>query len=154
MIWLLILVVLAFVQNMAFTLVSRSRNSGDPGYHRYCAWASNGVWFLCQVCIVKSIWDAIDAGNFGFVILAGIAYTLSTTEGSVFMMKHLLKTERGKRRVGARGDEKPSVCPKCQHDGCRQLAEFMNPMGDILCSDCIQVDVETGEYSSEDCKAI
>jgi len=32
-------------------------------------------------------------------------YTLSTTEGSVFMMKRLLKTEKGARRVGARGDE-------------------------------------------------
>ena len=105
MMWLIILAILAFVQNMAFTLVSRSRNSADPGYHRYCAWASNGVWFLCQVCIVKSIWDAIDAGNIGYVIIAGMIYTLSTTEGSVFMMKHLLKKETGKRRVGARVDK-------------------------------------------------
>ena len=103
MMWLIILAALAFIQNMAFTLVSRSRNSADPGYHRFCAWGSNGIWFLCQVCIVKSIWTAIDAGNFGFVLLAGIIYTLSTTEGSVFMMKRLIRTEKGKRRVGARG---------------------------------------------------
>jgi len=105
MMWLIILAVLAFIQNMAFTLVSRSRNSADPGYHRFCAWGSNGIWFLCQVCIVKSIWSAIEAGNYWYVLAAGIIYTLSTTEGSVFMMKRLLKTEKGKRRVGARGDE-------------------------------------------------
>jgi len=105
MMWLIILAMLAFVQNMAFTLVSRSRNSADPGYHRYCAWGSNGIWFLCQVCIVKSIWSAIEAGNYWYVLAAGIIYTLSTTEGSVFMMKRLLKTEKGARRVGARGDE-------------------------------------------------
>jgi len=105
MIWLIILAVLSFIQNMAFTLVSRSRNSGDSGYHRYCAWASNGVWFLCQVMIVKSVWQAIEAGDYFYVFLAGLIYTLSTTEGSVLMMKHLLKTEKGKRRVGARGDK-------------------------------------------------
>jgi hypothetical protein len=60
------------------------------------------------VCIVKSIWSAIEAGNYWYVLAAGIIYTLSTTEGSVFMMKRLLRTERGDRRVGARykrGDE-------------------------------------------------
>jgi hypothetical protein len=103
MIWLIILGVLAFIQNMAFTLSSRSRNSADPGYHRLCAWVSNGVWFLCQVCIIKSIWSAINAGNYWYVLAAGIIYTISTTEGSVFMMKHLLKTEKGLRRVGAKG---------------------------------------------------
>jgi hypothetical protein len=32
---------------------------------------------------------------------AGVAYVISTSEGSVLMMKHLLKTESGKRKVGA-----------------------------------------------------
>jgi len=101
-IYLLILGVMAFIQNMAFTLVSRSRNSGDPGYHRYCAWGSNGIWFMCQVLIVKSVWTAINLGQWWYVICAGLIYTLFTTEGSVLMMKYLLKTEKGKRRVGAR----------------------------------------------------
>jgi hypothetical protein len=34
---LLLLAVVSFVQTMAFTWVSRSRNSGDPSYHRYAA---------------------------------------------------------------------------------------------------------------------
>lgn len=99
--WLLALAPVAFVQNMFFTLVSRSRNSQDPNYHRYCAWGSNGVWFVCQVMIVKNIWSAIHAGQWWYAIAAGVVYSLATTEGSVLMMKRLIATEKGKRRVGA-----------------------------------------------------
>jgi len=98
---LILLAIVAFIQNMFFTLVSRSRNSQDPNYHRYCAWGSNGVWFICQVMIVKNIWTAIHAGQWWYALAAGIVYSLATTEGSVLMMKRLIKTERGKRRVGA-----------------------------------------------------
>jgi hypothetical protein len=100
-IWLLALAPVAFIQNMFFTLVSRSRNSQDTDYHRYCAWGSNGVWFVCQVMIVKNIWSAIMAGQWWYAIMAGIVYSLATTEGSVLMMKRLIATEKGKRRVGA-----------------------------------------------------
>jgi hypothetical protein len=99
--WLLALAPVAFIQNMFFTLVSRSRNSQDTDYHRFCAWGSNGVWFICQVMIVKNIWTAIMAGQWWYAIAAGIVYSLATTEGSVLMMKRLIKTEKGKRRVGA-----------------------------------------------------
>lgn len=100
-IWLLALAPVAFVQNMFFTLVSRSRNSQDPDYHRFCAWGSNGVWFVCQVMIVKNIWGAIHAGQWWYAIAAGVVYSLATTEGSVLMMKRLIASEKGKRRVGA-----------------------------------------------------
>lgn len=43
---------------------------------------------------------------------------------------------------------------KCETNGCRQYPEFYNPMGDRLCSDCIQLDVETGEYTWDECDAI
>lgn len=99
--WLLALAPIAFVQNMFFTLVSRSRNSQDPDYHRYCAWGSNGVWFVCQVMIVKNIWGAIHAGQWWYALAAGVVYSLATTEGSVLMMKKLIRDESGKRRVGA-----------------------------------------------------
>jgi hypothetical protein len=91
----------SFVQNMMFTLVSRSRNSADTRYHRYCAWGSNGVWFICQVLIVNNIWTAIKDGNWWYVALAGLIYCAATTEGSVMMMKYLIKNEKGQRRVGA-----------------------------------------------------
>jgi hypothetical protein len=52
---------------------------------------------------MKNIWDPIMAGNWLHVAAALIVYTAATAEGSVFMMRKLLKSETGKRRVGARG---------------------------------------------------
>jgi hypothetical protein len=43
---------------------------------------------------------------------------------------------------------------KCEADGCMQEAEFYDPMDNKLCSDCIQQDVETGEYSWDDCEVL
>lgn len=40
------LALLAFVQNMSFTLVSRARNRDNTAYHVGAAMFSNGVWFL------------------------------------------------------------------------------------------------------------
>lgn len=116
LLWLIpLLVVVSFVQNMAFTWTSRSRNSGDPSYHRFAAWSSNGVWFLAQMTVVKIMWEPLMAGEFWKVAIGGVFYVLSTTEGSVFMMKLLLGhlndkypkmsaffMEKGKREVGKR----------------------------------------------------
>ena len=98
---LCLLAVVSYIQNMAFTWTSRSRNSGDPSYHRYASWCSNGVWFLCQMLIVKQMWEPVLKGDWLMVILGGLVYVISTTEGSVKMMKILLKKETGKRKVGA-----------------------------------------------------
>ena len=99
---LLILAVLSFVQNMAFTAVSRSRNSGDTKYHFKVALASNGVWFATQVFILKHVWDVLESGDWWKLIIVGFVYTISTAAGSTYMMAKLLKSETGKRRVGAR----------------------------------------------------
>lgn len=99
--WLALLAAASFVQNMMFTLVSRSRNSADVNYHRYCAWGSNGVWFICQIMIVKNVWASIHNGNWWYAIIAGVVYSIFTTEGSCLMMRRLLKKETGKRKVGA-----------------------------------------------------
>lgn len=96
-----LLAVAAFVQNMAFTWVSRSRNSGDPNYHRWAAICSNGVWFLTQLLIIGTLWPALTQGDWWKVAATGVVYVLATTEGSVLMMRILLKTEKGKRKVGA-----------------------------------------------------
>ena len=95
------LAAVAFVQNMAFTWSSRSRSSGDPNYHRYAAVWSNGIWFVCQVLIMKQIWISVQSGDWWAVVVAGIVYTAATTEGSVLMMRILLKSEKGKKRVGS-----------------------------------------------------
>ena len=95
----------SFAQNMMFTLVSRSRAAGDTSYHRFCAWGSNGVWIICYLLILKNVWASVQAGNWLYAGIAVIIYTLATTEGSVLMMKRLLKSEKGSRKVGATGGE-------------------------------------------------
>jgi len=93
--------VVAFVQNMAFTWVSRSRNSGDPNYHRWAALCSNGVWFVTNILITMQVWQAVKTGNWWTIAAVAAVYIVATTEGSVLMMKILLKKETGKRKVGA-----------------------------------------------------
>jgi hypothetical protein len=92
--------VVAFIQNMSFTWSSRSRNSGDPSYHRKAALASNSVYWLCNLPMTLFVvqWQHKPL----LLALSGIIYVISTAEGSVLMMKLLLKSEEGKRKVGAR----------------------------------------------------
>lgn len=98
---LLLLAVVAFVQTMAFTWVSRSRNSGDPAYHRYAAVCSNAIWFVTNILITMKVWEALKTGSWWFVAATGLVYVVATTEGSVLAMTMLLKRETGKRKVGA-----------------------------------------------------
>ena len=98
---LVALAVVSFVQNMAFTWSGRSRNSGDPNYHRYAAWSSNGIYFATNFLITVKIMEAVQSGQLWYAAIAGLVYIVATAEGSVLMMKILLKTEKGKQKVGA-----------------------------------------------------
>lgn len=85
--WLALLVPVAFTQNAVFTLVSRSRNSGDPARHRWAAYASNGVWLLCNGLVFRGFWSFFESGSWWAMVVMGVVYTLSTAEGSVRMME-------------------------------------------------------------------
>jgi hypothetical protein len=98
---LTLLAIAGFLQNMAFTWVSRARNGGDPTYLRIASVCSNGVWFVIQVGLLSTIWPALTQGEWWKIALTGLVYIVATTEGSVYMMRILLKKETGKRRVGA-----------------------------------------------------
>lgn len=95
----------AFGQNMAFTAVSRSRNAGDILYHRKVAWLSNGIWLLCSMFIWSHLFAAFENKAYVMLVPLFIIYIASTTEGSVSMMARLIKTEKGKRQVGAVAQE-------------------------------------------------
>jgi putative flippase GtrA len=41
-----LMMVMAFVQNVSFSIVSRSRNRNSVAYHRIAAIFSNGVWYI------------------------------------------------------------------------------------------------------------
>ncbi len=101
--WLIILAGTCFAQNMAFTWTSRSRNSGDPNYHRWAAWCSNGIWLVCHLFVWRFIWEAFETEQLWRLVPMAVVYVAATTEGSVLMMKILLKSEEGKRQVGSRG---------------------------------------------------
>lgn len=87
----LIIVLLAFTQNVAFSLVSRSRNRDNITYHIIASVFSNMIWFLT----FKQLLTA----NMTLALLP--AYTLGTVCGSVFGVKVSMWIER---QVDARSD--------------------------------------------------
>lgn len=80
---------------------SRSRNSGDVMHHAKWSIASNGIWFVTQIFLMSTIWRGIEQGTYWEIAIAGAVYVAATTIGSAAMMAHMLKTETGKRKVGA-----------------------------------------------------
>lgn len=101
---LLLIAVVGFIQNMAFTFSGRSRNSGDPTYHRKAAILSNSVWFICNYYLIfPQMMKVVETGDHLQKFLVMLVYVLATTEGSVVMMRRMLKKETGKRKVGSDG---------------------------------------------------
>lgn len=107
----LILFVVSFIQNMFFTWVSRSRNSGDPKKHAVASVFSNGIWFACNYFILfPEIMKAFEKDDLENKLIIMCIYIAGTTLGSVVMMKialgHFgnvpLLTETGKAKVGER----------------------------------------------------
>jgi hypothetical protein len=90
MIWLWILF-LAFVQNVAFTTVSRSRNRDNMTYHMIAACFSNGIWFLTMRELVLA--------DLTLVLL--IPYVIGTVSGSLFGAKVSMFIEK---LIGATAD--------------------------------------------------
>ena len=96
--WALLLI----VQNAAFTLVSRARNSGSLKYHALAALGSNGIWFLSQIILVDKTLHILQSKDLGLAVLTALVYVGSTIAGSVGMHWIALnKIEKGKRKVEA-----------------------------------------------------
>lgn len=82
------LFVVAVIQNMAFTLVSRSRNSGNPARHFRAAIGSNGIWFFCNYFILfPEMMEVIEKGDILLKVVYMAVYVVATTLGSTWMMK-------------------------------------------------------------------
>lgn len=83
------LIMLAFVQNVSFTMVSRSRNRDNMTYHAICSVFSNGIWFATMHHLVASQlswWLAIP-------------YIIGTVAGSLFGAKVSIFIEKA---IGAK----------------------------------------------------
>jgi len=78
------ILVLAFVQNVAFSIVSRSRNRDNMTYHIFAATASNVIWFITfRELIAKDM-----------TLMLLLPYTLGTVAGSVFGVKISMRIEK------------------------------------------------------------
>ena len=78
------ILILAFVQNISFTMVSRSRNRDNMYYHAICSVFSNGLWFLTMHQLVVadlSYWLAVP-------------YIVGTVSGSILGAKISMKIEK------------------------------------------------------------
>ncbi len=74
MIWTIItLTLLAFIQSVSFSLVSRSRNRNNINYHIIASIFSNGVWFLTFRSLILNNMN----------LLLFLPYTIGTVSGSV-----------------------------------------------------------------------
>lgn len=87
----IVILALSFIQNVAFTLTSRSRNRNNMTYHAMASTFSNGLWFLTMGYLFQSDWD--------WVLL--IPYITGTVSGSLFGAKVSMFIER---KIGALAD--------------------------------------------------
>jgi hypothetical protein len=78
------IMLLAFAQNVSFSIVSRSRNRNNLTYHLFAAVASNGVWFLTFRELVTR--------DMSFVLF--LPYTIGTVSGSLVGVKVSMWIER------------------------------------------------------------
>lgn len=82
---------LAFIQNISFSIVSRSRNRDNKKYHIIAALFSNSIWFLTFRELVL--------GDMNYILF--IPYVIGTVVGSVYGMTISMKIEKW---LGAKAD--------------------------------------------------
>jgi hypothetical protein len=88
---LLIIFALALIQNISFSLVSRSRNRDNMKYHLIASFFSNTIWFLTFRELVRADMD--------WVLF--VPYAVGTMIGSVFGAKISMRIEK---IIGATSD--------------------------------------------------
>lgn len=82
---------LAYVQNISFSIVSRSRNRDNIKYHLIAATASNSIWFLTFRELVVS--------DMNWILF--VPYVLGTVVGSITGVKVSMWIEK---KLGATAD--------------------------------------------------
>jgi hypothetical protein len=88
---MLTILLLAFVQNISFSIVSRSRNRNNMRYHLIAAFFSNTIWFITFRQLVKA----------DMTLLFFAPYCAGTMLGSVFGVRISMWIES---KLGAAAD--------------------------------------------------
>jgi len=91
LIQLITVLVLAYVQNISFTIVSRSRNRSSMTYHAIASVFSNAIWFLTFRELIKADMN----------LLLFIPYTIGTVSGSLTGARISMFIEK---LIGAKAD--------------------------------------------------
>lgn len=80
---MLYIMILAYIQNISFSIVSRARNRNNMYYHATASVMSNGIWFLTfrELVVNDMTW------------LFFIPYTVGTVLGSLTGAKVSMKIE-------------------------------------------------------------
>lgn len=91
MIDLALMLILAFVQNVSFIIVSRSRNRDSMKFHLIASVFSNGIWFLTMKQLVTA----------DMTLTLFVPYTIGTVCGSLAGAKLSMAIER---MIGATSD--------------------------------------------------
>lgn len=86
------ILVLAFSQNVSFSIVSRSRNRNNLTYHLIAATLSNTIWFLTFRELVLA----------QMTLILFIPYTIGTVSGSLLGVKISMWIEK---KIGAFSDD-------------------------------------------------
>jgi len=91
--WLTVVKILclAYIQNISFSIVSRSRNRNNVRYHILAACFSNTIWFLTFRELIR--------GDMNFLLF--IPYVIGTVSGSVTGVKVSMWIEK---LIGAEAD--------------------------------------------------
>jgi len=88
--------VLLIVQNMAFTLVSRARNSKSLWYNAGASVASNLIWFASQFILIDQFIKVLKDSDWTRACILAAIYTTCTVIGSVSMQWFAInKIEKG-----------------------------------------------------------
>lgn len=78
------ILVLAFIQNISFSIVSRSRNRDNKRYHIIASLFSNSIWFLT--------FRELILGEMNYLLF--IPYVIGTVIGSTVGMSISMKIEK------------------------------------------------------------
>jgi hypothetical protein len=78
------ILILSFIQNISFSIVSRSRNRDNKKYHLIASLFSNSIWFLT--------FRELMLGEMNFTLF--IPYVIGTIIGSTYGMTISMKIEK------------------------------------------------------------
>ncbi len=84
MVLTLTILALAFIQNVAFSMVSRSRNRDNMTYHAVCSVFSNGIFYVTLHYLVVA----------DLTFWLAIPYIIGTVSGSIFGAKVSMRIEK------------------------------------------------------------